>query len=113
MQQTERSLDHWQKKILNDEENNRVRNYGFPELLKYLMVEHQEYFSVLQRVCQAIDPTLRIVFRNVQTSSSEDKQKKKGDRNDDVRPSKAKPEVVRIKIAPFKDLGFDSLADFE
>jgi hypothetical protein len=61
MQQTQISLDHWQKKILNDEENNIVRNYGFPELLKYLVVEHQEYFSVLQRVCQTIDPNLRII----------------------------------------------------
>lgn len=47
MQQTQTSLDHWQKKIVTDEENNCVRNYGFPELLKYLVVEQQEYFSVL------------------------------------------------------------------
>ena len=40
-------LDKWQNKIHVDKQAGRVGQYAFPELVKYLIIQYQEYLNNL------------------------------------------------------------------
>jgi hypothetical protein len=83
----EQSLDTWQRRVQHDKKVDRVHTYAFPELVKYLIIEQQEYLNTLQRVCLVIKPSTKGI--NIRTHATE------------------KPDKER-KIATFSQLGFDS-----
>ena len=64
-------LDFWQEKI--DVDTKAKRQYSFPDIVKQLVIEYQEYLFVLQKVIKAIDQNYKVNFRKNQ---SVDKGKK-------------------------------------
>ena len=47
MHELEGLLDKWQNKIHSDVESRRIAYYAFPDIVKYLMIQYQEYLNTL------------------------------------------------------------------
>ena len=43
-------LDKWQQKIHVDSESREIALYAFPDIVKYLMIQYQEYLNTLQSI---------------------------------------------------------------
>ena len=43
--------------------------YAYPAVVKYLMIEFQEYLYTLQKVVRTIEPGVKVEFRNSNTVS--------------------------------------------
>jgi len=59
----EELLDKWQVKIKKDLEKSQS-TYAFPYIIKFLIVEFQEYLYTLQKVQKALAPSTKPNFRN-------------------------------------------------
>jgi hypothetical protein len=61
-------LNFWQDKVESDEKHQK--QYAFPDMVKHLMIEYQEYLFILQKVLKVLDPRAKVQFRKNQTAST-------------------------------------------
>jgi len=61
-------LNFWQDKVESDEKHQK--QYAFPDMVKHLMIEYQEYLFILQKVLKVLDPRAKVQFRKNQTASA-------------------------------------------
>ena len=57
----DKMLTHWQNKIKKD--TTAQVEYAYPQLLKYLVIELQEYSFTMKKVLKVIVPTSKVDFK--------------------------------------------------
>ena len=78
MTDLEELLDKWQTKLCDDVEQGISLYYAYPAIVKYLMIEFQEYLYTLQKVVQTVEPGHKVDVRNSNTVNKSP-SKKSGD----------------------------------
>ena len=104
-------LDKWQNKIHSDVESRRIAYYAFPDIVKYLMIQYQEYLNTLQSIQKLILPNIEVVSRSSMTITSK-KEKKRQLQREALEAAKTKP-ILNYQALGFVDqVAFDEFKGF-
>ena len=57
-------------------ESRRIAYYAFPDIVKYLMIQYQEYLNTLQSIQKLILPNIEVVSRSSMTITSKKEKKR-------------------------------------
>ena len=82
----EQLLDNWQKRVAEEIDAEPVNRFAFPDIVKFLIVEYQEYLYTLQKTAKVLNPNMHPNYRNSNMTSKE----KKGDSKSREKAEKAK-----------------------
>ena len=93
-------LDKWQAKIHADTAAKKVQYYAFPNIVKYLMIQYQEYLNTLHSIHLVLLPKEILHLRNSNTIASTKERKKAAQLAKEQKDKDFKP------IASFQELGF-------